>query len=115
MNTETKQLFETFTFGNGIKTKNRIVMAPMTTWASNDDFTVADDEIRHYEARSGNVGLVITGCTRVMANGIGFHNEYASYDDTFCRVLKNWLLQPNKEVLRQYFKFITPEIKQLRN
>jgi len=83
MNTETQQLLEPFTFKNGIQTKNRIAMAPMTTWASNDDYTVADDEIRHYEARSGNVGIVITGCTRVMANGIGFPNEYAAYDDSF--------------------------------
>lgn len=83
-----EQLSETFKFKNGIETKNRIAMAPMTTWASNDDFTVADDEIRHYEARSKHVGLVITGCTRVMANGIGFPNEYASYDDSFLPGLK---------------------------
>lgn len=83
MNTKTEQLFETFKFKNGIETKNRIAMAPMTTWASNDDYTVADDEIRHYQARSKDVGMVITGCTRVMANGIGFPNEYASYDDSF--------------------------------
>ena len=63
-------------------------MAPMTTWASNDDYTVSDDEIRHYEARSGNVGLVITGCTRVMADGIGFSNEYASHEDSFLPSLK---------------------------
>jgi len=88
MNKEIKQLFETFTFKNGIETKNRIAMSPMTTWASNDDYTVADDEIRHYEARSKNVGLVITGCTRVMANGIGFPNEYASYDDSFLNGLE---------------------------
>jgi len=88
MNKEIKQLFEPFTFKNGIETKNRIAMAPMTTWASNDDYTVADDEIRHYEARSKNVGLVITGCTRVMANGIGFPNEYASYDDSFLNGLE---------------------------
>lgn len=88
MNTETKQLFETFRFKNGIETKNRIAMAPMTTWASNDDYTVADDELRHYEARSTDVGMVITGCTRVTANGIGFPNEYASYDDSFLPGLK---------------------------
>jgi len=83
MNTETRQLFDNLEFKKGIKTKNKIVMAPMTTWSSNDDYTISDDEIRHYEARSGNVGMVITGCTRVMANGIGFTNEYASYDDSF--------------------------------
>ena len=86
--TDTKQLFQSFTFKNGIETKNRIAMAPMTTWSSNDDYTVSDDEIKHYQARSGNVGLVITGCTRVMANGIGFNNEYASYDDLFLPSLK---------------------------
>jgi len=83
MNTATKQLFENFEFKNGLRTKNRIAMAPMTTWASNDDYTISDDEVKHYEARSGNVGLVITGCTRVAANGIGFNNEYAAYDDSF--------------------------------
>ncbi|MCD1117603.1 NADH-dependent flavin oxidoreductase [Chryseobacterium turcicum] len=83
MNTETIQTFENFEFKNGLKTKNRIAMTPMTTWASNDDYTVADDEIKHYEARSSDVGLVITGCTRVTANGIGFNNEYAAYDDAF--------------------------------
>jgi 2,4-dienoyl-CoA reductase-like NADH-dependent reductase (Old Yellow Enzyme family) len=86
--TDVKQLFQNFTFKNGIETNNRIAMSPMTTWASNDDYTVSDDEIKHYEARSGNVGLVITGCTRVMANGIGFNNEYASYDDSFLPGLK---------------------------
>jgi len=88
MNTKAKKLLETFKFKNGIETRNRIAMAPMTTWASNDDYTVAEDEIRHYEARSKHVGLVITGCTRVMANGIGFPNEYASYDDSFLPGLK---------------------------
>lgn len=88
MNPQTSILFDSFEFKNGTQTKNRIAMAPMTTWSSNDDYTVADDEIRHYEARSNDVGLVITGCTRVMANGIGFHNEYASYDDSFLPGLK---------------------------
>ncbi|GAA4155760.1 NADH-dependent flavin oxidoreductase [Chryseobacterium ginsenosidimutans] len=96
MNTETQQLFETFRFKNGIETKNRIAMAPMTTWASNDDYTVADDEIRHYAVRSADVGMVITGCTRVMANGIGFPNEYASYDDSFLPGLKKLAIATKK-------------------
>lgn len=86
--TNTKQLFQSFTFKNGIETKNRIAMAPMTTWASNNDYTVSDDEIKHYEVRSESVGLIITGCTRVMANGIGFNNEYGSYEDLFLPSLK---------------------------
>ena len=63
-------------------------MAPMTTWASNDDYTVSDDEIKHYRARVSGPGLVITGCTRVTQNGIGFTHEFASFNDSFIPSLK---------------------------
>lgn len=63
-------------------------MAPMTTWASNDDYTVSDDELKHYSARVSGPGLVITGCTRVAPNGIGFSHEFASFNDSFIPSLK---------------------------
>ncbi|AMP98025.1 NADH-dependent flavin oxidoreductase [Pedobacter cryoconitis] len=81
-------LFVPLLFGNGISLKNRIVMSPMTTWASNDDFTIADEEVEYYKKRVNGVGLVITGCTHVTANGIGFTHEFAGYDDTFLPSLK---------------------------
>ncbi len=34
------------------------------------------------------VGLVITGCTHVQPNGIGFTNEFAAYDDKFIPSLR---------------------------
>lgn len=77
-------LLRSMTFSRkGITVKNRIVMAPMTTWASNDDFTVSEEEIEWYKARVKDVGLVITGCTHVTAEGIGFTHEFAGYDDRF--------------------------------
>lgn len=60
----------------------------MTTWASNDDYTISDDEVKHYTARVKGIGLVITGCSRVTTNGIGFTHEYASYNDSFLPSLK---------------------------
>lgn len=63
-------------------------MAPMTTWASNDDYTVSDDELKYYRVRASGPGLVITGCTRVTANGIGFTQEFASFNDSFLPSLK---------------------------
>ncbi|MHC5532944.1 NADH-dependent flavin oxidoreductase [Priestia megaterium] len=83
MNTKYSNLFETFTFKNGISLRNRVVMAPMTTWSSNDDYTVSDEELTYYKKRVTGVGLVITGCTHVTPNGIGFTNEFAAYDDKF--------------------------------
>lgn len=81
-------LFAPLLFSNGISLKNRIVMSPMTTWASNDDFTISDEEVEYYHKRVNGVGLVITGCTHVTANGIGFTHEFAGYDDTFLPSLK---------------------------
>lgn len=81
-------LFESFTFKNGITLKNKVVMAPMTTWSSNDDYTVSDDELNYYRKRVNGVGLVITGCTSVTPNGIGFTNEFAAYDDKFIPSLR---------------------------
>lgn len=72
----------------GLAVRNRIVMAPMTTWASNDDGTVSDEEEAYYRRRAQDVGLVITGCTHVQANGIGFTNEFAAYDDRFIPSLR---------------------------
>jgi 2,4-dienoyl-CoA reductase-like NADH-dependent reductase (Old Yellow Enzyme family) len=72
----------------GLALRNRVVMAPMTTWASNDDGTVSDEEEAYYRQRTKDVGLVITGCTHVQPNGIGFTNEFAAYDDRFIPSLR---------------------------
>ncbi|MBM7420416.1 MULTISPECIES: hypothetical protein [Chryseobacterium] len=82
------KLFSPLSFDKGISLKNRLVMAPMTTWASNEDFTISDEEVEYYHKRVNGVGLVITGCTHVTANGIGFTHEFAGYDDTFLPSLK---------------------------
>jgi 2,4-dienoyl-CoA reductase (NADPH2) len=83
MDTRETTICQSFTFKNGITLRNRVAMAPMTTWASNDDYTISDDEVRHYRSRANRVGLVITGCSRVAPNGIGFTHEFASYNDSF--------------------------------
>lgn len=82
------KLFTSLSFAKGIILKNRIVMSPMTTWASNEDFTISDEEVEYYRRRVNGVGLVITGCTHVTANGIGFTHEFAGYNDTFLPSLK---------------------------
>lgn len=81
-------LFESFAFANGITLRNRIVMAPMTTWSGNEDGTVSDEEVAYYRRRAKGVGMVLTGCTHVMPNGIGFAGEFASYNDRFTPSLR---------------------------
>jgi len=77
------KLFEQIALAPNLVLRNRIAMAPMTTWASNDDGTVSDDEAAYYRRRAKDVGLVITGCTHVQANGVGFTGEFAAHDDRF--------------------------------
>jgi 2,4-dienoyl-CoA reductase-like NADH-dependent reductase (Old Yellow Enzyme family) len=88
MNEKSSNLLESFTLKNRITLRNRVVMAPMTTWSSNDDYTISDEEENYYKKRVNGVGLVITGCTHVQPNGIGFTNEFAAYDDKFIPSLR---------------------------
>ncbi|MDO7244088.1 NADH-dependent flavin oxidoreductase [Acinetobacter pittii] len=76
-------LFAPFKLIDGITLCNRVVMAPMTTWSGNEDGTVSEQELRYMSHRAQAVGLVITGCTHVQENGIGFTNEFAAFDDRF--------------------------------
>jgi len=81
-------LFSPYSLGENIELRNRVVMAPMTTWSANPDGTISDQELAFYERRSRDVGLVITGCTYVTPNGIGFTDEFAAYDDRFINSLE---------------------------
>lgn len=81
-------LFSPFAFNAGITLRNRAVMAPMTTWSSNEDGTVSDQEIAYYRARANGVGMVLTGCTHVTPDGVGFTHEFAAYDDRFVPSLR---------------------------
>jgi 2,4-dienoyl-CoA reductase-like NADH-dependent reductase (Old Yellow Enzyme family) len=82
------KLFAPLALVPGLVLRNRVVMAPMTTWASNDDGTVSDEEDAYYRRRAQDVGLVITGCTHVQANGVGFTGEFAAHDDRFIPSLR---------------------------
>lgn len=81
MNSKYNLFFEPFNFTNGVRLKNRIVMAPMTTFSANQDGTVSDAEVNYYARRSNGVSMVITACTYVTPNGKGFHGEFAGDND----------------------------------
>ena len=52
-------LFSPFMLTEKIKLRNRIVMAPMTTWSANPDGTISEQELEFYKRRSQNVGLLM--------------------------------------------------------
>jgi 2,4-dienoyl-CoA reductase-like NADH-dependent reductase (Old Yellow Enzyme family) len=59
----------------GLTLRNRLVMAPMTNFSSAEDGSVTDSELAYYARRSSGVGMVITACANVTANGQGFPGE----------------------------------------
>ena len=75
-------LFEPTTFDT-LNLRNHVVMAPTTIWAVNEDGTVSAEEEAYDRARVKDVGLVITSCAHVQANGKGFSEEFAAYGDRF--------------------------------
>lgn len=81
MQAKYQPLFEPLTLRSGVKLKNRMVMAPMTNFSSNPDGTVSDPEVTYYARRSNGVGMVVTACTYVTANGKGFQGEFAADSD----------------------------------
>jgi 2,4-dienoyl-CoA reductase-like NADH-dependent reductase (Old Yellow Enzyme family) len=83
MNEKFKPLFEPFTFSNGITVDNRLVMAPMTNFASNnEDGTVTNEEIEYYKRRINGLGMVITAVAYVTPGGKGFHGQIGADNDS---------------------------------
>jgi len=81
-------MLNNYKLNNKLILRNRIVMAPMTTYSANDDLTVADDEAAYYAARSQEFGMVITGTSFFQANGQGFSCQFSAADDYFIPSLK---------------------------
>ncbi|WP_077618442.1 NADH-dependent flavin oxidoreductase [Bacillus sinesaloumensis] len=81
MNQDTQAMLSSYTLPNGVELKNRLVMAPMTHWSSNQDGTVSDAELDYYARRSSGVSMVITACTYVTPNGKGFHGQFSGDKD----------------------------------
>jgi 2,4-dienoyl-CoA reductase-like NADH-dependent reductase (Old Yellow Enzyme family) len=81
MNEKFSPLFDSFSFPNGVKLKNRVVMAPMTNFSSNEDGTVTDAEVKYYARRSKGVSMVLTACTYVTSDGKGFKGEFGADTD----------------------------------
>lgn len=88
MNSKYQGFFQPLSFKSGIDLKNRIVMAPMTNFSSNEDGTVSDAEVAYYSHRANGVGMVITACAYVTPGGKGFPGEFGSDSDDMIPSLK---------------------------
>ena len=75
MNSKYTPLFQPYTLNNGIEIKNRLVVAPMTHYASNPDGSVSEEELAFLQRRAQNFGLFITAATLVSPEGKAFPGQ----------------------------------------
>lgn len=103
--TDKHQFLSPFTFANGARLQNRVVMAPVTLQSGYFDGTVSDDEVNFYRMRSG-VGMIITEVANINATGKGFEGELSVADDRFIpglRKLANAIHSKGSKAVLQIF------------
>jgi len=66
----------------GMRSADRVVLAPMTNKQSDDDGTLSDDELRWLCSRAeGGFGTVISCAAHVAKDGQGWTGEFGLFDD----------------------------------
>jgi 2,4-dienoyl-CoA reductase-like NADH-dependent reductase (Old Yellow Enzyme family) len=88
LNPKYEAIFQPFTFPSGIEVKNRVIMAPMTNFSSQENGEVSEEELAYYSERSGGVGTVITAVAYVTPDGKGFPGQFSAADDSMIPSLK---------------------------
>ena len=75
-------VFQPYTFNNGATVPNRLAVAPMTHFASDENGHITDQERTFLHNRFRGFGLFIAAATLVQANGKTFHGQpYAINED----------------------------------
>lgn len=111
MNSKYNPLFQSMKLKSGIELKNRIVMAPMTNFSSDEEGHVTDAEVSYYARRSSGPGMVITACTYVTPNGKGFPGEFGGDRDDLLPSLKRLAVQSKTREPRLYSKSSTADVR----
>lgn len=76
-------IFSDYVFQNGARLKNRFVVAPMTTYSSNEDLSLSKEEEIYFEARGKTFGMVITPATAINKDGQAFPNQLSIKDKSY--------------------------------
>lgn len=68
--------------------KNRLVLAPMTSYSGNPDLTLSESEEIYYRARGEQFGMVVTAATAVSKHAQAFPNQISIKDDSYLSSMK---------------------------
>ncbi|MFJ5624828.1 NADH-dependent flavin oxidoreductase [Peribacillus loiseleuriae] len=69
-----------YTLSNGTILKNRVVIAPMTTYSGHEDGCVSDEELAYYRRRAAGPGMFITAAATISPVATSFPRQMKVYD-----------------------------------
>ncbi|MDK4680807.1 NADH-dependent flavin oxidoreductase [Kingella negevensis] len=75
MKTDFSRLYQPIKFNNGVEIKNRLVVAPMTHCASDENGHITDEERNYLRDRFNGFGMFISACVLVHPSGKAFHGQ----------------------------------------
>ncbi len=71
------------------ESRNRLVLAPMTTYSSQEDGVISDDEIPYLRRRAeGGFGIVMTAACCIHPHGKAFDGQWACWTDSYVTSLR---------------------------
>ena len=74
-------LFKELTFSNGVKAKNKFMLAPLTNMQSPDHGKISEEEFIWLTKRAeGGFGIIMTCAMPVLKSGIGWKGQLSLYD-----------------------------------
>lgn len=88
MNKRYEKLFEKYTLNNGVEIKNRLVVAPMTLFAANEDGTFSTGDIDFMKIRGENMGMFIVEATLIAEGGRAFIRQPQAISENELESLK---------------------------
>lgn len=83
-----QKLFQPYTLNNGVEIKNRLVVAPMTHWASDRQGQITEAERQFLHGRAEDFSLFISAATLVSEEGKAFDGEPHAIDERDLASLK---------------------------
>ena len=76
-----EHLFKELVFSNGVKARNKFLLAPLTNMQSPDQGKISDDEFHWLTKRAeGGFGIIMTCAMPVLKSGIGWKGQLSIYD-----------------------------------
>ena len=76
-----EHLFKELTFSNGVKAKNKFLLAPLTNMQSPDQGRISEEEYYWLTKRAeGGFGIIMTCAMPVLKSGIGWKGQLGIYD-----------------------------------